>query len=148
MLHSPAPKFQAIDSFGDKIDFPILGKWNVLYFYPKDNTPGCTAQACSTRDGLLSHPIENMVIFGVSPDSMKSHAKFIEKFALNFPLFSDEDHSIAQAYGVWGEKKFMGKTYMGVTRKTFLIDPAGKIAHIIDKVDTKNAFSQINTLIK
>lgn len=115
----------------------------ILYFYPKDNTPGCTAQACSLRDGYAQLVREGFVVIGVSPDSAESHQKFIEKKSLPFTLLSDADHTVAKAYGTWGLKKFMGREYMGILRNTFIINPEGIIEKIFDKVDTKDHFNQI-----
>jgi peroxiredoxin Q/BCP len=110
------------------------GKKVILYFYPKDDTPGCTSQACGFRDQYLAIEERNAVVLGVSPDGQKSHAKFRTKYNLPFTLLVDEDHSIAEAYGVWGEKSMMGKTYMGVIRSHFVIDEQGKIAQAEVKV--------------
>ena len=110
------------------------GRPVVLYFYPKDDTPGCTKEACSFRDGFAPFKKQGIRVLGVSPDSEASHKKFITKYKLPFTLLADTDRSIAEAYGVWGEKKFMGRTYMGVHRTTFLIDEKGKIKKIFDKV--------------
>lgn len=115
----------------------------ILYFYPKDNTPGCTAQACALRDGYAQLVREGFVVIGVSPDSAESHQKFIEKKSLPFTLLSDADHTVAKAYGTWGLKKFMGREYMGILRNTFIINPEGIIEKIFDKVDTKDHFNQI-----
>lgn len=139
-----APDFTALDQNGDKVTLSALrGTKVILYFYPKDNTPGCTAEACSLRDG--QHELEKMgfKIIGVSPDSEKSHQGFIAKHNLTFTLIADTDKSVAQTYGAWGEKKFMGKTYMGIIRKTFIIDAQGTIEKIFEKVDTKHHFEQI-----
>jgi peroxiredoxin Q/BCP len=106
----------------------------VLYFYPKDNTPGCTTQACGFRDNYLAVEERNAVVLGVSPDGVKSHQKFKTKFDLPFTLLVDEDHAIAEAYGVWGEKKMFGKAYMGVVRSHFVIDEEGRIADAQVKV--------------
>lgn len=124
---------------GDKApNFPGLkenkGKFIVLYFYPKDDTPGCTVEACGLRDSFKEITKLNAVIFGVSPDKQASHDKFIKKFNLPFTLIPDEDKSIAQAYGVWVEKSMYGKKYMGVARTTFIVDGSGKIAKIFEKV--------------
>lgn len=110
------------------------GQWVVLYFYPKDSTPGCTTQACAFRDA--SHELTNAsaVVLGVSPDGVKSHVKFAQKQSLNFPLLADTDQAVCKAYGVWQEKTTFGKTYMGVVRTTYLIDPQGNVAHRWDKV--------------
>ena len=109
------------------------GKWVVLYWYPKDDTPGCTTEACDIRDNfaVLSGEAE---VFGISPDSVKSHQKFRDKFSLPFALLADPDHRVSDAYGVWGPKKFMGRDYMGVDRTTFIIDPDGNIARVFEKV--------------
>lgn len=126
-----APEFEALTTTGEKIRLAELrGKNVVLYFYPKDDTPGCTKEACGFRDNYAAVSAKNAVLLGVSPDSVKKHQKFTEKFSLPFPLLADEDKSIAQAYGVWGQKSFMGRKYMGVHRVTFLIGPDGKIAKI------------------
>lgn len=112
-----------------------VGNWVILYFYPKDDTPGCTKEACGFRDAVGLFAQKNAVILGVSKDSSKSHQKFINKFKLNFPLLSDTSTEMIQSYGAWGEKKFMGKTYQGIHRYTFLIHPQGTIAKIYEKVD-------------
>ena len=119
------------------------GKKLVLYFYPKDDTPGCTAEACSLRDGYGQFLSKGYEILGVSPDSVKKHVKFQDKFNLPFSLLSDESHTVSEAYGVWGEKKFMGRAYMGIHRTTFVIDESGKIERIISKVNTDNHAEQI-----
>ncbi len=126
---------------------PQKGKKYILFFYPKDNTPGCTAEACSIRDNYSELKFKGYELFGVSVDSAKSHLKFIEKFDLPFPLITDEDKKLVTQFGLWGEKKFMGRTYMGTTRATFLINENGTITHIIDKVDTKEAAKQLLELI-
>ena len=140
----PAPRFEGTDQQDQKISLEdFSGKKLILYFYPKDNTPGCTAEACSLRDGRDELRTMGFEVVGVSPDSTKAHRGFIEKHALNFPLIADTDKIIAQAYGVWGEKKFMGRTYMGILRTTFVIDEQGVIEKIFDKVQTKDHFNQI-----
>ncbi|MBN2011760.1 thioredoxin-dependent thiol peroxidase [candidate division KSB1 bacterium] len=106
----------------------------VLYFYPKDNTSGCTTEACSFRDNIQPIEAKNAVVLGVSPDSIKSHQNFINKQSLNFTLLSDPDHAVAEAYGAWGEKKMYGKSYMGILRSTFIIGKDGIIKHVFDKV--------------
>ena len=123
------------------------GKTLVLYFYPKDNTPGCTKQACSLRDGYVELKKKRIVILGISPDKEESHRKFTEKYEIPFELLVDSDREIAGKYGVYGEKKFMGRTYMGIIRTTFIIEK-GKIKHIIDKVDTRNHAKQILEILK
>jgi peroxiredoxin Q/BCP len=112
----------------------LRGKKVVLYFYPKDDTPGCTKEACSFRDNLAKVRSKGAVIYGVSADSLKSHQKFIDKYELTFPLLSDETKEMIKAYGVWQKKSFMGKSYMGIVRTTFVIDENGKIAHIFPQV--------------
>ena len=139
-----APAFSATDQNGNVVTLDqYTGKNLVLYFYPKDDTPGCTAEACSFRDNyqsLLEHGFE---IVGVSTDDEASHQKFINKFQLPFTLISDNEKKIVEAYGVWSEKNMYGKKYMGTTRKTFLIDGEGIIKKIITKVDTQNSSQQI-----
>ena len=115
----------------------------MLYFYPKDSTPGCTAQACDLRDNYEKLLSQGYVVLGVSVDSEKSHKKFIEKYNLPFDLLADTDHKIVEDYGVWAEKNMYGRKYMGIVRTTFIIDEAGIITDIIEKVDTKNHTKQI-----
>jgi peroxiredoxin Q/BCP len=139
-----APDFKAKDQDGKEIKLSdFKGKKVVLYFYPKDNTPGCTAQACNLRDNYEELQKQGYVVLGVSQDSEKSHQKFIEKQNLPFPLIADEDHTVHNLYGTWGEKKMYGKTYMGTLRTTFVIDGDGKIEDIIQKVKTKEHTAQI-----
>ena len=111
-----------------------LGSWVVLYFYPKDDTPGCTTQAKGFRDHIGDFQKQDAIVIGVSKDTAKKHQKFINKYDLNFQLWVDEDHRLMEAFGTWGEKKFMGKTYMGTTRSTFLINPEGNIVNVWEKV--------------
>lgn len=126
-----APEFSATTNAGGKLSLADLrGQPVVLYFYPKDDTPGCTKQACGIRDAYADFKKAGAVVLGVSPDPVKSHVKFINKFELPFTLLADEDKAIANAYGVWGEKSFMGRKYMGNHRVTFLIDAKGRIAKI------------------
>ena len=126
-----APDFSALTDKGERISLKdFQGKNVVLYFYPKDDTPGCTVQACGVRDAYRDFQNAGAVVLGVSPDPVKSHVKFIEKHRLPFTLLADEDKAIAQAYGVWGEKSFMGRKYFGNHRVTFLIGPDGRIAKI------------------
>jgi len=130
-----APDFTARDQTGADVKLSdFRGQRVVLYFYPKDDTPGCTKEACSLRDGFATFERENIKILGVSPDDERSHRKFISKYELPFTLLADTDHAVSDAYGSYGEKTFMGKNYMGVLRKTFLIDETGKIRRIFDKV--------------
>jgi peroxiredoxin Q/BCP len=139
-----APLFKVEDSDGKLIDLSLLkGSKVVLYFYPKDDTPGCTAQACNLNENLSAMNAKGFEIIGVSVDGEKAHQKFIRKYDLKFTLLSDEDHQMVEAYGVWVEKSMYGKTYMGTARTTFLIDEHGIITDIISKVDTKNHTAQI-----
>lgn len=127
----PAPPFEAPASGGGTVSLTQLqGKHVVVYFYPKDDTPGCTTEACGFRDSHAELLEQNAVVLGISPDPVKSHDRFVAKFKLPFTLVSDVDHRIAEAYGVWGEKKFMGRTYLGVHRSSFLIGPEGRIRAI------------------
>jgi peroxiredoxin Q/BCP len=140
-----APLFKVEDSDGLLIDLSALrGSKVVLYFYPKDDTPGCTAQACNLNENLSYLKENGFVIIGVSADSNKAHAKFKLKYNLNFSLLSDPNHDILNAYGVWVEKSMYGKSYMGIARTTFIIDEIGYIFNIIEKVDTKNHTTQIH----
>ena len=132
---SAAPNFTAKNANGETVRLKDLrGHKVVLYFYPKDDTPGCTKEACSFRDEFSEFKKSGIEVLGVSVNSEASHQKFAAKYKLPFTLLADPDHSIADAYGVWGEKKFMGRTYMGVKRITFLIDEKGKIKKIFEKV--------------
>lgn len=144
-----APEFSAVDQDNQPISLKdFAGKDLILYFYPKDNTTGCTAEACSLRDGYEGLQQLGMEVVGVSPDSVKSHKSFISKYSLPFRLISDTDKVVANAYGVWGEKKMYGKSYMGILRTTFIINKQGIITHIFDKVDTKEHVKQILTELK
>ena len=139
-----APAIKGVDQNGAKISLAdFKGKKVALYFYPKDNTPGCTAQACNLEENSALLYKKGIVVIGVSTDSVASHKKFETKFNLSFPLIADESKEIVNAYEVWGEKKFMGRTYMGTNRVTFLINEKGIIEHIIDKVETKNHAAQV-----
>ncbi len=139
-----APDFKAVDQDGQPIRLTdYKGKRLILYFYPKDNTSGCTAEACSLRNGYEELSRLGCEVVGVSPDSEKSHRGFIQKYSLPFRLLADTDKQVATAYGVWGEKKMYGKAYMGILRTTFVIDANGFITHIFDKVDTKDHVNQI-----
>lgn len=143
-----APDFTANDQDGNPISLnQFKGKKVVLYFYPKDSTPGCTTEACDFRDNYTSLLAQGITVLGVSADSEASHQKFIAKYSLPFPLVADTDKKIVEAYGVWVEKNMYGKKYMGIARKTFLIDEQGIISHIIEKVDTKNASAQVLALL-
>ncbi len=133
-----APDFTAATDGGGAVSLNDLrGKKVVLYFYPKDNTPGCAAEACGFRDAAAEFAARDAVVLGVSPDSVRSHNRFKAKFNLPFRLLSDPDHSLAEAYGVWREKSMYGRKYMGIVRSTFVIDAQGKVAEIYDKVKVK-----------
>lgn len=139
-----APAFKGVDQNGNTISLAdYKGKRVVLYFYPKDDTPGCTAQACNLRDNYSELIGKGFQVIGVSTDTVKSHKKFEQKFTLPFPLVADEDMKIVNKYQVWGEKKFMGRTFMGTIRTTFLIDEKGVIRKIITRPDTKNHTEEI-----
>lgn len=139
-----APDFTAPNQNGEMISLSdYRGKKVVLYFYPKDSTPGCTAQACNLRDNIDALTGQGFVVLGISTDSPKRHQNFIAKNELPFTLIADEDHSVHDLYGTWQLKKFMGKEYMGTVRTTFIIDEEGKIADIISKVKTKEHAEQI-----
>ncbi|RDB05491.1 thioredoxin-dependent thiol peroxidase [Runella aurantiaca] len=139
-----APLFEAKDQNGNVVKLTDFhGKKIVLYFYPKDDTPGCTAQACSLRDSYDAMLARGYVVLGASVDNEKSHKKFAEKYQLPFPLLADTEHQIVEAYGVWAEKSMYGKTYMGTVRTTFIIDENGVIQEIISKIDTKNHAEQV-----
>lgn len=143
-----APQFKSRDQHGNEVKLSdFKGKKVILYFYPKDNTPGCTTEACNFRDNYQSLVKDGIEVIGVSIDSEQSHQKFISKFDLPFTLLSDEDKKIVEAYGVWVEKNMYGKKYMGTARTTFIIDEKGIIQHIIKKVDNKNASQQIRDLL-
>ncbi|SDL97313.1 peroxiredoxin Q/BCP [Daejeonella rubra] len=144
-----APDFSANDQNGKPVRLSDLaGKNIILYFYPKDDTPGCTAEACSFRDNYESLLTEGFEVLGVSTDDEKSHLKFISKHNLPFSLIADTEKKIVEAYGVWVEKNMYGKKYMGVARKTFIIDKNGMIRKIIEKVDTKNSSAQVLEALK
>ncbi len=139
-----APDFTANNQNSEAVTLSgFRGKKVILYFYPKDNTPGCNAEACSFRDNYQLFVNKGFDVIGVSTDDEKSHKKFETKFELPFTLIADTDKKIVEAYGVWVEKSMYGKSYMGTSRKTFVIDEEGKISVIIDKVDTKNASQQL-----
>lgn len=139
-----APDFLGVDEVGRELSLnDFAGKRLVLYFYPKDSTPGCTAEACSLRDGMDELVAAGYSVVGVSADSATSHQRFKAKQTLNFPLIADTERKLIEAYGAWGEKKMAGRTYMGIIRTTFVIAPDGIIERVIKKVDTKNAARQI-----
>lgn len=132
-----APNFTLQSDTGGEVSLSqFTGKKDVvLYFYPRDNTSGCTKEACSFRDNLQQFDAKDSVILGVSPDSIKSHQNFIQKYGLNFTLLSDPDHKVAEAYGAWGEKSMYGRKYMGILRTTFIIGKDGKIKNVFEKVN-------------
>ena len=139
-----APDFEGIDQNSKTIKLSdFAGKKLILYFYPKDNTPGCTAESCNLRDNWDSFLKKGFIIIGVSPDNEKSHKGFAAKYSLPFPLIADTSKKILNDYGVWGEKKMYGKSYMGVIRTTFIIDEKGIIEKIVTKVDTSGHTKQI-----
>ncbi|MGV8878441.1 MAG: thioredoxin-dependent thiol peroxidase [Sphingobacteriaceae bacterium] len=144
-----APDFTANDQNGKAVSWSdFKGKNVILYFYPKDDTPGCTAEACDFRDNYQSLIKDGFEVIGISTDDEKSHKKFESKYALPFTLIADADKKIVEAYGVWVEKNMYGKKYMGTARTTFIINPDGIIKHVLSKIDTKNASQQIRDLIK
>jgi len=139
-----APDFSATDQNGNEITLSgFAGRKLVLYFYPKDNTPGCTAEACDLRDNYHRFLAEGYAVVGVSKDSTASNKKFIEKFSLPFPLIADTDGHVTELYEAWGEKSMYGKKYMGVLRKTYVIDESGVIVQLIEKVETSRHSAQI-----
>ncbi|TNC91683.1 thioredoxin-dependent thiol peroxidase [Thalassolituus sp.] len=138
-IGQPAPDFTTLNQKEEEVTLSQLkGKKVVLYFYPKAMTPGCTVQACGLRDTQAELNKRNVVVLGLSPDAPKRLQKFIDRDELNFDLLSDEDHAIAELYGVWDMKKFMGREFMGVHRLTFIVDEEGTLVHIMEKVKTKS----------
>ena len=138
------PRFSVVDETGKSVtEKDLLGRNTVIYFYPKDSTPGCTTEACNIRDNYQSFLARGYQVFGVSKDSQASHIKFKEKYDLPFPLLSDPTTEMLQAFGAWGEKKLYGKSSMGTLRKTFIFDENSVLERIIEKVDTKNHTAQI-----
>jgi peroxiredoxin Q/BCP len=139
-IGAPAPIFTLLDDAGNTVDLAALrGQTVVLYFYPKDDTPGCTTQACGFRDRYAEVTDANAVVYGISPDSVASHAKFKKKFSLPFPLLADTDHAVCEAYGVWNEKSMYGKKYMGVTRSHVVIGPDGTLVDVQIKVSPEDS---------
>ncbi|MGM9747779.1 MAG: thioredoxin-dependent thiol peroxidase [Candidatus Cryptobacteroides sp.] len=138
------PDFEVVDQDGNKVaSADLIGKKTIVYFYPKDNTPGCTAEACNLRDNYAALTAQGYNVVGVSKDSAASHKKFISKFELPFTLLSDPSTQMLQDFGAWGEKKMCGKVSVGTLRRTFIFDEQGILTRIIEKVDTKNHASQI-----
>ena len=143
-----APTFDLPADGGETVRLEDLrGRKVVLYFYPKDDTSGCTVEACEFRDALPEFTAHNAVVLGVSPDGVSSHDKFKSKYDLNFPLLADEDHSVAEAYGVWKEKSMYGRTYMGIERSTFLIDEEGRVEKIWRKVRARGHAGAVEELL-
>jgi peroxiredoxin Q/BCP len=139
-----APAFSLPADDGSTISLAgFAGRTVVLYFYPKDDTSGCTTQACEFRDSWAAVQRKGAVVLGVSPDGVKSHVKFKDKYALPFPLLADEDHAVAEAYGVWGEKSMYGRRYMGINRTTFIIDGAGTVRTVFEKVKPKGHAAEV-----
>ena len=140
------PDFEVVDQDGNKVSSnDLIGKRTVIYFYPKDNTSGCTAEACNLRDNYEALIAEGYNIVGVSKDSAASHRKFADKYTLPFTLLSDPSTEMLQSFGAWGEKKMYGKTVMGTIRRTFIFDENGVLERVVEKVDTKNHAEQILT---
>ncbi len=147
--NQPAPDFTLPDDTGKMVSLSdFRGKPVILYFYPKDDTPGCTTEACAFRDDYSAYENTGVIILGVSPDSVKSHVKFKQKYQLPFPLLADEGHKVCDLYGVWGPKKFMGKSYEGVLRTTFLIDGQGNIARVFENVKPAGHSAEILEALK
>ena len=144
-----APDFTLPAADGTQVTLSDLrGKKVVLYFYPKDDTPGCTTQACDLRDAFVAITGEGAVVLGVSPDPLRSHEKFRDKFQLNFPLLSDEDHEVAEAYGVWKEKSMYGRKFWGIERSTFILDEDGKILEVWRKVSPKGHADRVQEALR
>jgi thioredoxin-dependent peroxiredoxin len=140
----PAPDFELTSDEGETVRLSDLrGKPVVVYFYPKDDTPGCTAQACGIRDNYEAFGERGAVVLGISPDNESSHVKFKQKYGLPFTLLADTDHSVSEQYGVWGEKTFAGRKYMGVERSTFVVDAEGKVAKVMRRVKPDTHAEQV-----
>lgn len=148
-LGSQIPNLVGKNQFGENVSLRAsLGTKSVIYFYPKDDTPGCTAQACSIRDGEQALAAEGITVLGISADTVAAHQKFSTKYTLPFTLISDPDRTIIDAFGVWGPKKFMGKTYDGIHRTSFLFDETGILVKVIEKPNTKNHAEEIINFFK
>jgi peroxiredoxin Q/BCP len=144
-----APDFSATLDDGSTLQLSSLrGSPVVLFFYPKDDTPGCTVEACAFQAALPTFEGVNAKVIGVSPDPAKKHVKFKAKFGLNYPLVADTEHTVSQAYGVWGEKTFMGRKYLGVNRTTFVIDAKGRIAHVFEKVKPDGHAAEVADVVR
>lgn len=150
IVGQPAPVFSLYNQHGQLVTLESFkGRKNVvLYFYPKAMTPGCTTQACGIRDAAEDFNELETVVLGVSPDAQPKLLKFVEKYTLDFDLLSDEDHAVAEAYGAWGDKKFMGREYQGILRSSFIIDKAGVLKHVMSKVNTKTHHDDVIGYIK
>jgi len=147
-LGKRAPSFNLESDSGDKVSLASLrGKRVVLYFYPKDDTPGCTQESCDFRDNISRVEAHGAVVLGVSKDTVSAHQKFIAKYALSFPLLSDPEHSMLEKYGVWKEKKLYGRAYMGVERTTLILDETGKIVHIFSKVKVTGHVEEVISVL-
>jgi peroxiredoxin Q/BCP len=143
-IGNKAPSFSLPDHTGQLHNLTdYAGQWVLIYFYPKDDTPGCTTEACSLRDNLPKFKGLNAVVLGISADSVKSHAKFVAKYGLPFTILADQDKAVCEAYGVWGEKSMFGKWFMGIRRESFLIDPSGKVAKIYEHVKPQEHAQQV-----
>ena len=140
----PAPDFELASDTGERVKLSDLqGRAVVLYFYPKDDTPGCTRQACDIRDAWEEFERAGVVVLGVSPDGEESHAEFKAKYGLPFPLLADDEHEVSEQYGVWGERSYAGRTFMGVERSTFVIAPDGTVASVMREVDPKTHAAEV-----
>lgn len=140
----PAPDFSLPDADGTIHSLrDYRGKWLVVYFYPKDDTPGCTKEACGFRDAMEEYAKNGITVIGISKDSSNSHSSFVKKYSLNFPVLSDPDHKTIEAYGAWGPKKFMGREFLGTKRYSFIISPEGEILKTYEKVDVLTHARQI-----
>ncbi len=143
-IGTAAPDFMLLDQDGTGHTLSqYRGRWILVYFYPKDDTPGCTKEACAIRDAFPQFDASKAKVLGISPDSVKSHKKFQEKYQLPFTLLADEGHKVAEEYGVWGRKKFMGREYDGVYRASFLVDPEGRIAKVYEAVKPEEHASEV-----
>jgi peroxiredoxin Q/BCP len=143
-----APDFELTSDSGERVSLSqFRGKPVVLYFYPRDDTPGCTAQACGIRDSYDAFSERDAVVLGVSPDEESAHVRFKERYGLPFTLLADPEHEVAEAYGVWGERKYMGRTYMGIERSTFLIDEDGRIAKVMRRVKPDTHVEKVLTAL-
>ncbi len=144
-----APNFTLPDQDGKLVSLnDFAGKWRVVYFYPKDDTPGCTTEACNFRDVFDELDRQSVIVLGISKDTVTSHKKFRDKYSLNFTLLSDEDHGVIERYGAWQEKNMFGKKYMGIIRMTYIVDPVGKIVHHFPRVTPEGHEQEVLSIIK